>query len=166
MSAKSLVRWSLALALSGALLAAPESAEAQGKSREKERERPELIRRGEARGERDDRLDRYDSRSGVREDRGPAFCRSGEGHPVHGRRWCVEKGFGLGGGRSDAWYGDTSRNRSSYDRAHEDFHLRHDRECRMRAAERPLDLQWQLRVRQECREAHDEWHARAGRRHG
>lgn len=27
--------------------------------------------------------------------RGPAFCRSGEGHPVHGRRWCVRKGFGL-----------------------------------------------------------------------
>ena len=28
---------------------------------------------------------------------GPSFCRSGVGHPVHGRRWCVEKGFGLGG---------------------------------------------------------------------
>lgn len=28
---------------------------------------------------------------------GPAFCRSGAGHPVHGRRWCVRKGFGLGG---------------------------------------------------------------------
>ena len=27
---------------------------------------------------------------------GPAFCRSGEGHPVWGRNWCVEKGFGLG----------------------------------------------------------------------
>lgn len=30
---------------------------------------------------------------------GPAFCRSGEGHPVWGREWCLEKGFGLGGGR-------------------------------------------------------------------
>lgn len=28
---------------------------------------------------------------------GPAFCRSGQGHPVHGRYWCVDKGFGLGG---------------------------------------------------------------------
>jgi len=28
--------------------------------------------------------------------RGPEFCRNGAGHPVHGRRWCVEKGFGLG----------------------------------------------------------------------
>lgn len=26
----------------------------------------------------------------------PKFCRTGAGHPVHGRRWCVEKGFGLG----------------------------------------------------------------------
>ncbi len=27
----------------------------------------------------------------------PAFCRSGAGHPVYGRQWCLEKGFGLGG---------------------------------------------------------------------
>lgn len=25
--------------------------------------------------------------------RGPAFCRSGQGHPVHGWGWCVRKGF-------------------------------------------------------------------------
>ena len=37
----------------------------------------------------------------------PAFCRSGEGHPVWGRQWCLDKGFGLGSyddyrwGRSD-----------------------------------------------------------------
>jgi hypothetical protein len=31
--------------------------------------------------------------------RGPAFCRSGEGHPVWGREWCLEKGFGLGARR-------------------------------------------------------------------
>lgn len=31
---------------------------------------------------------------------GPAFCRSGEGHPVFGRRWCLEKGFRLG---DDVW---------------------------------------------------------------
>jgi hypothetical protein len=24
---------------------------------------------------------------------GPAFCRSGEGHPVHGWAWCREKGW-------------------------------------------------------------------------
>lgn len=27
--------------------------------------------------------------------KGPAFCRSGQGHPVFGRRWCLDKGFGL-----------------------------------------------------------------------
>ena len=26
----------------------------------------------------------------------PSFCRSGAGHPVWGREWCVNKGFGLG----------------------------------------------------------------------
>jgi hypothetical protein len=26
----------------------------------------------------------------------PSFCRSGAGHPVWGRQWCLEKGFGLG----------------------------------------------------------------------
>lgn len=30
-----------------------------------------------------------------RRSRGPSFCRSGAGHPVHGRRWCTRKGFGL-----------------------------------------------------------------------
>lgn len=28
----------------------------------------------------------------------PAFCASGAGHPVWGREWCIDKGFGLGGG--------------------------------------------------------------------
>jgi hypothetical protein len=33
----------------------------------------------------------------------PAFCRSGEGHPVFGRDWCREKGFGLGDYRDIRW---------------------------------------------------------------
>lgn len=33
--------------------------------------------------------------------KGPSFCRSGAGHPVHGRQWCVQKGFGLGNARWD-----------------------------------------------------------------
>jgi hypothetical protein len=33
--------------------------------------------------------------------RGPAFCRSGAGHPVHGRYWCVQKGYGMG--RDTRW---------------------------------------------------------------
>lgn len=48
---------------------------------------------------------------------GPSFCRSGVGHPVHGRRWCVEKGFGLGGvpwdvlDLGDVIFGDGPRRR-------------------------------------------------------
>jgi hypothetical protein len=33
----------------------------------------------------------------------PAFCRSGEGHPVFGREWCLQKGFGLGDYRDLRW---------------------------------------------------------------
>ncbi|HUH11938.1 MAG TPA: hypothetical protein VMK65_02465, partial [Longimicrobiales bacterium] len=71
----------------------------------------------DARRDRDD--DRWDDRRGDRDDdrwndrrrddrgrdrargqqraeRGPPFCRNGQGHPVHGRRWCQDKGFGQG----------------------------------------------------------------------
>lgn len=34
--------------------------------------------------------------------RGPPFCQNGQGHPVHGRQWCRDKGFGLGGGILDS----------------------------------------------------------------
>jgi len=45
--------------------------------------------------------DRYDDRRGRNTNnsaRGgsPAFCRSGAGHPVHGRQWCINQGHGLG----------------------------------------------------------------------
>jgi hypothetical protein len=33
----------------------------------------------------------------------PAFCRSGAGHPVHGREWCMDKGFGLGSRSGTLW---------------------------------------------------------------
>jgi hypothetical protein len=33
----------------------------------------------------------------------PAFCRSGEGHPVWGREWCLDKGFGLGSRAGTIW---------------------------------------------------------------
>jgi hypothetical protein len=46
------------------------------------------------------RVDPYDD--DVRSD-APAFCRSGEGHPVWGREWCLNKGFGLGDYRDVRW---------------------------------------------------------------
>jgi hypothetical protein len=55
------------------------------------------------RGERDredrDRQDRgsiFPDDPQARSAGSPAFCRSGEGHPVWGRAWCADKGFGLG----------------------------------------------------------------------
>jgi hypothetical protein len=36
--------------------------------------------------------------SNARNGNGPPFCRNGQGHPVHGRRWCEDKG----------WVGNTS----------------------------------------------------------
>jgi hypothetical protein len=37
----------------------------------------------------------------VRND-GPAFCRSGAGHPVWGLQWCLNKGYAVG--RPGAWF--------------------------------------------------------------
>ena len=47
----------------------------------------------------------------------PSFCRSGAGHPVHGRSWCLDKGFGLG--RSYVHYDDYRRSGRArvYDRS-------------------------------------------------
>jgi hypothetical protein len=73
----------------------------------RERERWERERRGRYDDRYDRRDDRYDrGRPGVARG-GPAFCRSGAGHPVHGRRWCIRKGFGLGDrDRRDRRYDD------------------------------------------------------------
>jgi hypothetical protein len=33
----------------------------------------------------------------------PSFCRTGAGHPVWGREWCIDKGFGLGSYEDYRW---------------------------------------------------------------
>src|SRR2546423_10725060 len=33
----------------------------------------------------------------------PSFCRTGEGHPVWGHQWCLQKGFGLGDSPNVRW---------------------------------------------------------------
>ena len=33
----------------------------------------------------------------------PSFCQSGAGHPVWGRQWCLDKGFGLGANQDVRW---------------------------------------------------------------
>lgn len=54
------------------------------------------TRRDDRYDRRDDRRDnrRYDyGRGQKRNGNGPAFCRNGRGHPVHGRQWCRDKGW-------------------------------------------------------------------------
>lgn len=55
---------------------------------------------------RDGKYDRQDRNARKNKHRrkgnAPAFCRNGQGHPVHGRQWCIDKGYGLG---NDGWYG-------------------------------------------------------------
>ena len=47
---------------------------------------------------------------------GPAFCRSGAGHPVHGWAWCRERGWD----RNGFWRQDDVRNRDERARRRED----------------------------------------------
>lgn len=62
-------------------------------------------------------------RRGAEDEGIPAFCRTGEGHPVFGRDWCIDKGFGLGrnswrrGGLGDIIFrGDRRHDDASLDR--------------------------------------------------
>lgn len=50
----------------------------------------------EVRGERQEREAMPAAAGPARSGGGPAFCRSGVGHPVHGRDWCRRKGFDPG----------------------------------------------------------------------
>lgn len=43
--------------------------------------------------------DRYRNNKGKKN--GPPFCRNGQGHPVHGREWCRQKGYDTGYGVYD-----------------------------------------------------------------
>lgn len=117
------LRYAAILGAMGVLLALPFDAWAQGRGRggangpwdkgrtalprgEDAREARSARRHGE--GVRvileDGRVIVVDERRPVRRARvgrrgkGPKFCRSGAGHPVHGRSWCVQKGLGLGVG--------------------------------------------------------------------
>lgn len=97
---------------------AQQRAEAQRQREREEQRQRGTIRRDDDRYERARRdRDRYDGRYDDRrwddrryDDRsrrnGPAFCRSGEGHPVFGRQWCRDKGYSLGRERTRDIWGD------------------------------------------------------------
>ncbi|MBW3655101.1 MAG: hypothetical protein KY444_03285 [Gemmatimonadetes bacterium] len=185
----------LALALAAALSASPADAQKGGKGngrgqgqeqrdRDRDRDRDERYDRDDDRDERRAR-DRRDGRDEPRfERRGerrvpPGWCR-GRGNPHNTAANCRYNS------RSSAWerydsrtgryetrdqyerrtrdsrYGGTS---GSYDQEHREFHYSHDRQCRERAAQRPLDISWQVQVRSECKAAHDDFHRRWGTAH-
>jgi hypothetical protein len=69
---------------------------------ERERLRAEQERQAAARAWNDRQRPGQQARGQqARGQQGPAFCRNGQGHPVHGRQWCQQKGFGLGSERWD-----------------------------------------------------------------
>jgi hypothetical protein len=167
----------LALALAAALSASPALAQGNGKGRghdddDDNRRRVELRDRDRW----DDRDTRFERRDGRRVP--PGWCR-GRGNPHNtaancrwnrsrsvwerydsrDRRWETQSTWERG---SNDRYGST---RGSYDSAHRQFHSTHDRQCRERAAQRPLDLRWQVQVRQECRAIHEDFHRRWGIAH-
>lgn len=53
---------------------------------------------------------------------GPAFCRSGQGHPVHGWAWCRDKGW-----TRDAGFWDRARERDDRARRRDDRDRDRDR---------------------------------------
>lgn len=82
--------------------------------------------RGKDRNDKYDRdRDRNDRRDDCDDDRyrygdgrdhrgnGPPFCRSGQGHPVHGRAWCRQKGWESASLRNVGW-GDVILRRPRY----------------------------------------------------
>ncbi len=105
----------------GALLVMPadvlaQSGRATGTAKGRVEQRTDRVY-GTSRDRRDGRYDRRDDRYERRDRRydrdrdrndrrrsGPKFCQNGQGHPVHGRAWCRDKGFDLGRGYvRDRW---------------------------------------------------------------
>ncbi|HEX2080563.1 MAG TPA: hypothetical protein VHG08_22860 [Longimicrobium sp.] len=180
----------LVVALAAALSASPALAQGNGKGRgndDDDRRRVEQRDRDRDRDrdwdDDDDDDRRWDRRNDTRFERRvpPGWCR-GRGNPHNtaancrwnsnrsvwerydprDRRWETQSTWERGSNdRYDDRYGD----RGSYDAAHRDFHYSHDRQCRERAAQRPLDLAYQVRVRQECRAIHEDFHRRWGISH-
>lgn len=166
----------VALALALALSVSP--ALAQGKNKAKDRKRD----RAEAAQTSDRRSGEYDW---SRQSRGngagkvpPGWCR-GRGNPHNTPENCGR----YAGERYDDRYDDDRDDRyeddrddrygdrypdsrdGAYRREHEDFHRHLDRKYSDLAARRPLDIQYQLRLRADKAAEHERWHDRAGIRH-
>lgn len=82
-------------------------------------DRDDRYERRDDRYDRDDRYER-DGRRGearrggnARKGNGPPFCRNGSGHPVHGMKWCVDKGWA--GGAYDRYGSDRDWARTTWE---------------------------------------------------
>lgn len=83
----------------------------RGPARDRDYDRDDDYRRGEARERGNDRRGTYGKGAGQKAGNGPPFCRSGAGHPKHGKQWCIDKGWGLG---NDGRVFDTRREDRRY----------------------------------------------------
>jgi len=163
------MKFNLALALVLAATLGAAQAEAQGRGndrheqRDNRRDRDDGDRPRFERRKSDDR--RHDERYSSTQRRVPPGWCQGRGNPHNTWENCRYNS------RYSRWERYNSRTRryetydsysrySSYEQAHRSFHYTHDRRCRERAAQRPLDVRWQVRVRSECKVAHDEFHRR------
>jgi len=171
----------LAIALAAALSASPALAQGNSKSHgNRDRDRVERRDRDDDRRDDDRRTEpRFERRTSSTQRVPPGWCR-GRGNPHNtaancrynssrriweryddrDRRWESRETYERGANTRT-----NTRNSGSYDSAHRDFHYSHDRQCRERAAQRPLDMRWQLTVRRECAEVHEAFHRRWGIAH-
>jgi hypothetical protein len=180
----------LAFALVAALGSVPAEAQGNGKKHrgsDNDRDRYEQRDRDRDRDRDDDDDDRprferrddrrtdarHDSRASQQRRVPPGWCR-GQGNPHNTAANCRYNNDRSRWERYDSrtrryeTYDTYNRNRTnggSYEEAHRSFHYSHDRQCRERAAQRPLDVRWQVQVRSECKAAHDDFHRRAGTSH-
>lgn len=109
----------------GAVTADPAAAQS-GRDRAEAARRGEDIRRDRGvvveQRRRDDRYETrrrdsdWDSDRRYGKKNGPKFCQNGQGHPVHGREWCRQKGYNVGRSVYDRVdWGDVILRRGRYD---------------------------------------------------
>jgi hypothetical protein len=182
----------LAAALAAALMASPADAQGRGngQNRDRDRDRQEQRDRDRDRDDDDDDDDdvrprferrrdddrRYDDRVYSQQQRRvpPGWCR-GRGNPHNTAENCRYNSrhdrwerYDSRTGRYETYTYSRNRDRNdsgSYEASHREFHYSHDRQCRERAAQRPLDVRWQIQVRSECKSIHDDFHRRWGTPH-
>lgn len=151
----------------------PRSAEVQREDKDRRDLRRSTLRQWDERGtyenrDRDERRgkDKNKAKADRRRNVPPGWC-IGKGNPHNTPENCGRYNAPRRDDRSDPRDGRYNRDgqNRTYQQAHATFHLKHDRACRERAAQRPLDVRWQIQVRTDCKAAHDRWHTRAGVRH-